>query len=98
PATHLDFPRERKRNLIPGMPMVIPSGLTRTNRSAPTSPSATARGSAGTCGSSVCTRSWRRRGTTSSPRWCHQKLTQLEGMSELTNTLEVFEGDMQLYV
>uniref|UniRef100_A0A8V5GC32 Uncharacterized protein n=1 Tax=Melopsittacus undulatus TaxID=13146 RepID=A0A8V5GC32_MELUD len=84
-ATPLDFPRKRKRSrwnqdsleqktVIPGMPTVIPPGLTREQERAyigphPRSPSTTVRGSGSTHASSARGRSWRRRGTTSSPRW-----------------------------
>uniref|UniRef100_A0A8C3CJI6 Splicing factor 1 n=1 Tax=Cairina moschata TaxID=8855 RepID=A0A8C3CJI6_CAIMO len=83
-ATPLEFPKKRKRSrwnqdsleqktVIPGMPTVIPPGLTREQERAyigrrRPSPSTTARGS-GTRASSARARSWRRSATTSSPRW-----------------------------
>uniref|UniRef100_A0A6I8NFS8 Splicing factor 1 n=1 Tax=Ornithorhynchus anatinus TaxID=9258 RepID=A0A6I8NFS8_ORNAN len=90
-ATPLDFPsKKRKRSrwnqdtmeqktVIPGMPTVIPPGLTREQERAyigplPPSPFTIARGS-GTPVSSGPGRSWRKNGTTSSRRWLRSILT-----------------------
>uniref|UniRef100_A0A8C3WRQ3 Splicing factor 1 n=1 Tax=Catagonus wagneri TaxID=51154 RepID=A0A8C3WRQ3_9CETA len=90
-ATPLDFPsKKRKRSrwnqdtmeqktVIPGMPTVIPPGLTREQERAyigplPPSPSTTARGSGSTLVSSAPARSSKRSGITSSRRWLHSTL------------------------
>ncbi|PNJ38175.1 SF1 isoform 15 [Pongo abelii] len=101
-ATPLDFPsKKRKRSrwnqdtmeqktVIPGMPTVIPPGLTREQERAyigplPLSPSTIARGSGLTPESSAPAKSWKRSGTTSSQRWLrsirissHLQITNLQ--------------------
>uniref|UniRef100_A0A4X2K558 Splicing factor 1 n=1 Tax=Vombatus ursinus TaxID=29139 RepID=A0A4X2K558_VOMUR len=91
-ATPLDFPnKKRKRSrwnqdtmeqktVIPGMPTVIPPGLTREQERAyigplPLSPFTIARGSDSTRGNFGPGRSWKKKDTTSSLRWWHSTLT-----------------------
>uniref|UniRef100_A0A8C5Y3F4 Splicing factor 1 n=1 Tax=Microcebus murinus TaxID=30608 RepID=A0A8C5Y3F4_MICMU len=101
-ATPLDFPsKKRKRSrwnqdtmeqktVIPGMPTVIPPGLTREQERAyigplPLSPSTTVRGSGLTPENSVPGKNSKRNGTTSSQRWLlstlilsHLQITNLQ--------------------
>uniref|UniRef100_A0A8C6CGQ4 Splicing factor 1 n=1 Tax=Monodon monoceros TaxID=40151 RepID=A0A8C6CGQ4_MONMO len=101
-ATPLDFPsKKRKRSrwnqdtmeqktVIPGMPTVIPPGLTREQERAyigplPPSPSTIARGRGLTLASSAPAKSLKRSGITSSRKWLpstlissHLQITNLQ--------------------
>uniref|UniRef100_A0A4W2HU73 Splicing factor 1 n=1 Tax=Bos indicus x Bos taurus TaxID=30522 RepID=A0A4W2HU73_BOBOX len=99
-ATPLDFPsKKRKRSrwnqdtmeqktVIPGMPTVIPPGLTREQERAyigplPLSPSTIVRGRGLTLASSAPARNWRRNGIISSRKWLPS--TPISSLLQITN-------------